>query len=133
MTNRSILVDSSAWIDFFADRDTPCVERLHTAIRNGAVLVGDLILAEVVQGIKYDRRLRHVTDTLTGWPQKTLCGPEIALLAAANYRLLRRRGVTVRGTIDVIVATWCIQNHVALLHRDRDFVLMGRELGLIFA
>ena len=133
MTSRSILVDTSAWVDFFADRDEPWVDRLREAIQDGVVIVGDLILTEVLQGIKHDRQLRHVTETLAGWPLKTLCGSEIAFLAAANYRLLRRRGVTVRGTVDVIIATWCIEHDAALLHRDRDFVPMEHELGLILA
>lgn len=60
----------------------------------------------------------------------TLCGPDVAIRAAANYRLRRSRGITVRGTIDVIIATWCIENDVAIIHNARDMRIMEEQLGL---
>ena len=95
------------------------------------ILLGDLILVEVLQGVRAGPQERLISALFAPLPTEALCGTEIALKAAANYRALRRAGVTVRGTIDVIVATWCIENRVPLLHNDRDFEPMEQRLGLV--
>ncbi|GIL03242.1 MAG: ribonuclease VapC [Alphaproteobacteria bacterium] len=126
-----ILADTSAWIDFFANRDLAHVHALKENLIEGRAVVGDLVLVEVLQGFRNPGDLQRAERALVELPTETLCGAAIAPKAAANYRRLRRRGITVRGTIDVIIATWCIENRVALLHNDRDFEVFERELGLV--
>jgi predicted nucleic acid-binding protein len=92
--------------------------------------MGDLVLVEILQGLKTPTQVKLVSAALTELKIATLCGPEIAPLAAANYRALRSKGITVRGTIDVIIATWCIENQTPLLHNDRDLQIMEDRLGL---
>jgi predicted nucleic acid-binding protein len=94
------------------------------------VVLGDLIAVEILQGLREGSQLRLVEATLRAFRVVPLCGSEIAPKAAANYRTLRRRGITVRGTIDVIIATWCIENGARLLHNDRDFAAMEVALAL---
>lgn len=126
-----MLVDTSVWIDAFSDRRSPAIDLLESAMAKNEIVVGDVILVELLQGVKPGPKLRLVTATMNTLPTFTLGGPEIAHQAAANYRTLRQKGITVRGTIDVIIATWCIENRVALLHNDRDFDAMTEHLGLV--
>ena len=125
-----ILVDTSAWIDFFNGRDTPWTFALAVASREGTVVVGDLVLAELLQGFRSDRQFQEARRVLSLFRSVDLCGRAVAESAAENYRALRRRGVTVRGTIDVIIATWCIENNAEIIHNDRDLRLMEDHLGL---
>ncbi|WP_417425963.1 PIN domain nuclease [Hoeflea sp.] len=128
-----ILVDTSVWIDFFSGRKSAHVDRLKDITDAGRLLVGDLILVELLQGPKHDADVRRLQQAFSDLPVETLCGPLIAPKAAANYRKLRRSGTTPRGTVDVIIATWCIERAVPLLHKDRDFEVMERKLGLLSA
>ena len=125
-----ILADTSVWIDYFAFRETREVARLDIAIGDREIVLGDLILLEVLQGARSVAKLREVANKLGQIPCMVLGGPALAPKAAANYRALRQRGITVRGTIDVVIATWCIENGARLLHGDRDFDAMERHLGL---
>jgi len=125
-----ILADTSAWIDFLRHNETPAATALDRAAGIDGLLMGDLILVELLQGYREGRALTELTNDLQQFPIVTLCGPVLALKAADNYRLLRRKGVTVRGTIDVIIATWCVDNEVPLIHSDRDFGGMEKWLGL---
>ncbi len=125
-----ILVDSSVWIDHFRDAATEPVLRLRALIEREALLVGDLVLCEVLQGVRSDAEARLVEEALREFELVTLIDPELAIIAAANYRLLRRRGVTVRTTVDLVIGTFCIERGHALLHSDRDFEPMERFLGL---
>ncbi|PHR22056.1 MAG: VapC toxin family PIN domain ribonuclease [Hoeflea sp.] len=100
-----ILVDTSVWIDFFAGRASVQVGRLKQAAVSGHLLIGDLILVELLQGPRHQRDVVRLQQAFSGLPVETLCGPAIAPLAAANYRKLRRAGITPRGTVDVIIAT----------------------------
>ena len=124
------LVDSSVWINQFNQVPDPAVERLRRIIIEGPLLVGDLILCEVLQGFRSEAQARLVERALSQYQLVTLSSPELASKAAANYRLLRRRGITIRKTIDVIIGTFCIERGHALLHSDRDFEPMERFLGL---
>lgn len=126
-----ILADTSVWIDFFQGSDSANTTLLEQAIRRGDVFMGDLILVEILQGLKTRTEERLVSVALTLLDVATLCGPQIAPKAAANYRALRKAGITVRGTIDVIIATWCVENAIPLLHNDRDFEAMEGRLGLV--
>jgi predicted nucleic acid-binding protein len=125
-----ILVDSSVWIDFFNGRASRETDLLALLLRRRMLLTGDLILAEVLQGFRHTEDIAAARRALLSLPYADLVGQETALASAENYRLLRHRGVTVRKTIDVIIATFCVRNGHVLLHADRDFALMAEHLGL---
>jgi predicted nucleic acid-binding protein len=124
------LVDSSVWIDQFNQVPNPAVDRLRALVTEGPLLVGDLILCEVLQGFRSEAQAQLVERALGQYQTVALSSPELAIKAAANYRLLRRRGITIRKTIDIIIGTFCIERGHALLHSDRDFEPMERFLGL---
>jgi predicted nucleic acid-binding protein len=127
-----ILPDSSAWIDFLHGKTTPWTDALTMATASSEdVVVGDLILAEVLQGIRADRDFREARRILHLFPSRNLCDPIVAEHAAENYRSLRKKGITIRATIDVIIATWCIRNGAMIIHNDRDLAVMEAELGLV--
>jgi hypothetical protein len=94
------------------------------------LLVGDLVLCEVLQGLRSDAEARLVEEALREFEFVPLVDPELAVKAAANYRFLRSLGFTVRKTIDLLVATFCIERGHSLLHSDRDYTPMQRFLGL---
>ena len=125
-----ILVDSSVWIDLLNDVVTEQVRRLRALLPTTPLLIGDLILFEVLQGFRIEAQARLVERSLSRFEAVSLIDPELAVKAAANYRFLRRRGITVRKTIAVIIATYCIERGHSLLHSDRDFAPMERLLGL---
>jgi len=125
-----ILVDSSVWIDFFRGSDTPQAEILDSLIDNQLLAIGDLILAEVLQGFPDERSAREGAVLLSQLDFVELCGREVAVTAARNFRTLRARGITVRKTVDSIIATFCIENGYQLLHNDRDFLPYVKHLGL---
>ena len=125
-----ILVDSSVWIDFFRNQPTPQAEWLDRNLGVEGLLVGDLVLAEVLQGFKDDRGFDNARRMLGRLEQVSLGGEELAIEAARNFRKLRAKGVTIRGTIDVIIATRCLVDGVRLLHSDRDFDAFEAHLGL---
>ena len=118
----AIMVDTSVWIDFFRGHDTPEVGRLTEYIElNDRIFTGDLILAELFQGVRTGRELRLVESAFRAFLVVDMVGEANARQSAAYYRQLRGQGVTVRKTIDCLIATWCIQNQMPLLHADRDF------------
>ena len=125
-----ILVDSSVWIDHFRGAWTDAVLRLRRLIDQEFLLVGDLVLCEVLQGVRSETEAKLVEEALREFELVNLVDPELAIVAAANFRLLRARGITVRTTIDLIIGTFCIERGHALLHNDRDFEPMERFLGL---
>lgn len=127
-----ILVDSSVWIDYFRGVSTPQSELLAREVSDGgfAVAVGDLIIVEVLQGFRSEKQAREAAAAFDLLEIVDLGGRALAIKAARNYRQLRGKGVTVRSTIDCLIATYCIENHIALLHNDRDFGPMQRHLGL---
>ena len=95
------------------------------------MIVGELMLCEVLQGLDSERSARQVEALLRSFQIVPMAGDAVAVLAAKNLRSLRRLGITISKTIDLIIGTWCIENRVALLHNDRDFLPMARHLGLI--
>jgi predicted nucleic acid-binding protein len=125
-----ILVDSSVWIAFFNGRESRETDLLALLLRRRILLTGDLILAEVLQGFRQKRDMDKARRALLGLAYADIVGREVALASAMNYRLLRRRGITARKTVDVIIATFCIRNGHVLLHADRDFEPMTEHLGL---
>jgi predicted nucleic acid-binding protein len=128
-----IVVDSSVWIDFLNGRKAAHVERLRAILGNEEIIVGDLMLCEVLQGLDGEREARQVEALLRRFEIVPMAGEAVAVLAARHFRWLRRRGITVRKTIDLLIGTWCIENRRPLLHNDGDFRPMARYLGLIEA
>jgi predicted nucleic acid-binding protein len=126
-----IVVDSSIWIDFLNGRNAPHVRRLSTVLGAEEVIVGDLMLCEVLQGLGSERAAQEVEALLRRFEIVPMAGDAIAVAAARNFRSLRRRGITVRKTIDLLIGTWCIENRMPLLHNDGDFRPMARHLGLV--
>ena len=125
-----ILVDSSVWIDYFRGTATPEAEKLDELLGTELIAIGDLILAEVLQGFDSDRAFAQARHLLASLVIVDLGGPAIALQAAKNFRKLRALGVTVRKTIDTVIATRCIANGLPLLYSDRDFDPFVEHLGL---
>lgn len=125
-----ILVDSSVWIDYFRGTSTPQTELLDRLLGVEEVAIGDLILAEVLQGFVHERDFRRAQQILAALTPVELGGAAMALQSARNHRSLRRRGVTVRKNIDTFIATWCIATGTPLLHNDRDLDAFARHLGM---
>lgn len=116
-----IFVDSSVWIDYFNGRTSPEVERLDSLLGVEPISTGDLILAEVLQGFRNDNDYKTAKSLLTSLTIFNMLDTNIAIKSADNFRLLRKKGITVRKTVDTIIATFCIQNKLSLLHSDKDF------------
>jgi len=125
-----ILVDSSVWIDYFRRLRTPETERLDAMLGADEVAVGDLMLAEVLQGFTRDGEFETALRLMSAVPVINIVGKDIAIQAARNFRHLRTLGVTVRKTIDTLIATRCIEDDYALLFSDRDFEPFVEHLGL---
>ena len=125
-----ILVDSSVWIDYFRGTSTPEAETLDALLSNEPIATGDLILTEVLQGFVSDRDFNQAKKLLTSLVIVDLAGQDIAIQAARNFRVLRALGITVRKTIDTVIATRCIQSRLSLLYSDRDFDPFVEHLGL---
>jgi predicted nucleic acid-binding protein len=125
-----IFVDSSVWIDYFNGRITKQTDLLDALLGDELVVIGDIVLTEVLQGFQDDRdfiKAGKLFDSLYFMP---MLGKKLAIKSAENYRKLKKKGVTARKTIDVIIATFCIENNLLLLHSDRDFRIMERHLAL---
>jgi len=125
-----ILVDSSVWIDYFNGSVTAQTEKLDQLLGHEPLAIGDLILTEVLQGFADERHFNEAKKMLTALTVIELGGQEVAIQAARNFRALRKRGVTVRKTIDTVIATRCIESGYDLLHSDRDFDPFVNHLGL---
>jgi len=125
-----ILVDSSVWIDYFRGTATPQAEKLDSLLGTEPVATGDLILTEVLQGFVSDRDFTQAKKLLTSLVVVDLVGQDIAIQAAKNFRVLRAQGITVRKTIDTVIATRCIESRLSLLYSDRDFDPFVEHLGL---
>jgi hypothetical protein len=125
-----ILVDSSVWIDYFRGITTTATDRLDALLGTAPVATGDLILTEVLQGFITDRDFNQARKLFESLDVIELGGRDVAIQAARNFRALRALGVTVRKTIETIIATRCIQGDLALLYSDRDFDPFVEHLGL---
>lgn len=125
-----ILVDSSVWVDYFRSADTPQVALLDSLFGRTPLAVGDLIAAEVLQGVRDEREHTLVKQTLEAFDHIDLVGYDLAVKASENYRSLRAMGITIRKTIDTLIATRCIEDGLTLLHADRDFLPFSEYLGL---
>jgi predicted nucleic acid-binding protein len=126
-----ILVDTSIWIDYFNGKGSKLTDTLDAALIEGTVVIGDLILLEILQGFKSDKDYQRAKTTLGTLEQLEIFGNSMVIKCAANYRELRKNGITIRRTTDVIIATFCIDNEMPLLFQDRDFIPFVEKLGLI--
>jgi predicted nucleic acid-binding protein len=125
-----ILVDSSVWIAHLQGRTTPQTEKLEIAAAREPLLIGDLILLEVLQGVRDEAQAARIERALRQYAIVPLLDDHLASRAARNYRRLRALGITIRKTADIIIGTFCIEHRHALLHDDRDFLPMEQHLGL---
>ena len=125
-----IVADTSVWIDYVRGLDAPHTNILDYELLYNRVITGDIIIAEFLQGFREDKDFLEAKKIMDSLEYRDFPGKEIALHAAENFRTLRKKGVTVRKTIDVIIATFCIENGFELIHNDRDFDPMEEHLGL---
>jgi predicted nucleic acid-binding protein len=125
-----VVVDSSVWIDAFNGVDNAETRWLRGAISRGEVALNTLILCEVLRGFRSNKGLEHAQHFLSLIPVFDQISAALAMQTAANFRLLRARGITIRKTIDCLIATFCIHEGHELLHRDRDFDAFEQHLGL---
>ena len=124
-----ILVDTSVWIDYFNGIINDHTEKLDELLTSDIIITGDIILAEILQGFRKDSDFRKAKDALDLLDCYALVNKQIAVKSAENYRYLRKKGITVRKTTDLIIGTFCIENEIPLLHNDKDFDRM-KQLGL---
>ena len=125
-----ILVDSSVWIDYFNGTETLATKKLDNLLGVQPVCTGDLILVEVLQGFRQDQDYQAAKTLLCSLPVHAMLGATMSLECAENFRKLRKQGITIRKTIDTMIATYCIENELPLLHSDKDFQPFQQFLGL---
>ena len=127
----SLLVDSSVWISYFNGTVTPETNYLHKNLGIEEIIVGDIILAEVLQGFRHQRDFDQAKSALLKFEVIEIVGKDTAIQSAVHYRTLRAMGITVRKTIDCFIATRCLENGFMLLHDDKDFDPFEQFLGLL--
>jgi predicted nucleic acid-binding protein len=125
-----IFLDSTVLIDYFNGKNNWQVEVLDSILGKELVVIGDYVLTEVLQGFRNEKEFQKAKTILLSFPCFDIGGKEIAIQSAKNYRFLRKKGITVRKTIDTMIATFCIQNKFTLLHNDRDFDPFNKFLNL---
>jgi predicted nucleic acid-binding protein len=125
-----IVVDSSVWIDFFNGKATWQALRLRRSLVDEPVVVGDLILCEVLRGFRSERHAREAAEIMRECHLRQMAGFGLAMVAARHFRAMRSRGLTVRKTVDLLIGTYCLIHDLPLLHADRDFDVLQRQLGL---
>lgn len=124
------IVDSSVWIDYFEGRPTPQAGILDQGLGKRSIALGDIILCEVLQGFQDQQQFESARRALLQFPVHMIGGTDVAIRSAENYRFLRCRGITVRKTVDCLIATFVIRHGYSLLHNDRDFDPFEEHLGL---
>jgi hypothetical protein len=125
-----LVIDTTVWVDYFNGHINPETDYLDRVISDELILVGDLILAETLQGFRSDRDFQKAQTALSKFDQAAMVNLELAKKSAQHYRTLRKMGITVRKTIDCLIATFCIAENHSLLHRDADFDAFEEHLGL---
>ncbi|HHE40775.1 MAG TPA: PIN domain nuclease [Candidatus Cloacimonetes bacterium] len=125
-----IVADTSVWIDYVRGIDAPHTDLLDYELDHNRIITGDLIITEFLQGFRIEKDYKAAKKIMESLEYHDFVGKEIALQSAQNFRILRKNGVTVRKTIDVIIATFCMENSFELLHNDRDFDPIEEILGL---
>lgn len=126
-----IVADTSVWIDYVRGVDAPHTDLLDHALLHNRIITGDIIIVEFLQGFRNEKDFREAKQLMDSLEYYDFLGRGIAMAAASNFRKLRKIGITVRKTMDVIIATFCIENEFELIHNDRDFDAMEKHLGLI--
>ena len=125
-----IIADTSVWVDYFNGNDTKYTDTLDKALIDGQVAIGDIIFLEILQGFRNDAHYKRARSTLGTLEHFQMLGNDMVLECADNYRALRKTGITVRRTTDVIIATFCIKNRTPLLFQDRDFIPFVEKLKM---
>lgn len=125
-----IVADTSVWIDYLRGIDAPHTNRLDYELLHNRIITGDIIIVEFLQGFREEKDFLEAKRIMDSLEYYDFLGKEIAIQAALNFRTLRRKGITVRKTIDVVIATFCIKNNFKLIHNDHDFDPMEEYLGL---
>ncbi len=125
-----IVVDTSVWIDYVNGVRTAQTDILDKALQESRVVTGDLIITEFLQGFRNDKQFKVAKEMMDSLQYYDFVGRKTAIKAAQNFRMLRKKGVTIHKTIDVLIATFCIEHGFELLHNDRDFEPMEAILGL---
>ena len=125
-----IVVDSSVWIDYFTGNHSLETEKLDSLLGEELVAIGDLMLVEVLQGFRSDKDFRQARKLLLSLTVVNMLDTAIAIKSAENFRALRKKGITVRKTIDAIIATYCMENKLSLLHSDKDFLPFHKHMKL---
>ena len=128
-----ILADTSVWIDYFNGNITVHTDTLDAALFAGTVAIADLIFLEILQGFKSDNDYKQAKDRLAKLDQYSIFNSDMVERCAENYRFLRKKGITIRKTNDVIIATYCIEYQLPLLFNDSDFDPFVKHLGLVSA
>jgi hypothetical protein len=126
-----ILVDTSVWIDYFNGRESAKTNTLDSALADDTVAIGDIIFLEILQGFKNNKDYNRAKKSLSSLGQYEMLGRNMVTKCADNYRTLRKKGITIRKTTDLIIATFCIDNKIPLLYSDRDFTPFTKYLNLI--
>jgi len=124
------IVDTTVWIDYLGGTVNPHTDWLDRELNQQRLGLTDLILCEILQGIRADPDFTRVRRNLSRFDVFDTGGEALAVASAQNYRLLRSHGHTVRKTIDCLIATFCVVEGHALLHHDHDFDPFEKHLGL---
>lgn len=121
-----ITADSSVWIDYLGGQETPATKQLDAALDDSShdIVLLDVVLMEVLRGCRCDHEWLLAKDALSALPVHSAGGEAVALQAANMYRTLRKEGITVRSSIDLLIGAWCIENDCSLIHSDRDYSAM---------
>jgi len=125
-----LVVDTTVWVDYFNGVENSQTDFLNTVLDKTPILIGDLILAEVLQGFRHDPDFEKVRRALGKYLHVNMVNSALAVQSARNFRFLRQKGITVRKTIDSLIATCCIENDHELLHNDSDYDGYEKHLGL---
>jgi len=125
-----VVVDTTVWIDYVRGLDTPYTNALDYELLHNQVIIGDLLITEFLQGFQNDSDFEAAKKIIDSLIYCDMLGKDIALKSAMNFRLLRKNGITIRKTADIIIGTFCIEHSLSLLHNDRDFDPMEKYFGL---
>jgi predicted nucleic acid-binding protein len=125
-----ILVDSSVWIDYFNGKISFQTDFLDSIVGKDLIIIGDIVYIEVLQGFRNDNDFNSARELLELFPLVNLLDREVAIKSITMFRELRKKGVTIRKTIDTIIASYCIINNITLLQSDRDFIPFRDYMGL---
>jgi len=125
-----VVADTTVWIDYIHGLDTPYTNALDYELLHNQVVTGDLLIAEFLQGFRNDKDFEIAKEIIDSLIYCDMLGKDIAIKSAMNFRFLRKNGVTIRKTADIIIGTSCIEHELPLLHNDKDFEPMEKYLGL---